>query len=313
MGEVDPAYLETLRAAIVTAASRAWADLRDAVFSHAARTIEPIGHNRRNHSFHPIDPQLNVAIFTRDDRTLYLANYAVHPIARLAAHAASADMTGEFVKALTARGHQGLFFQGFCGDINPVSLFDRWEPEEPRYFGEILAKRALDAADRAVTPETVAIRAIERRVRLPLRVLSPAEIDAEARRSLDKDKFSGNERFTAWWHAEALRRETLLRDHPYLEVPVQAIALGDLKILGLPGEIFNSYGTRLREQRAPLFTFGYANGNVGYFPTRDAFADPNDYAAHCAPKFYAIFPFTPEIEDVVLAECGQLLNQIAGS
>ena len=57
-------------------------------------------------------------------------------------------------------------------------------------------------------------------------------------------------------------------------------------------------------------TIGYADGNIGYLPTKKAFCTPNDYACYCAPKFYALFAFAPETESVMLKAAEELLKNL---
>jgi len=83
-----------------------------------------------------------------------------------------------------------------------------------------------------------------------------------------------------------------------------------MQILGLPGEVFCSPGIKLREKFPALMTAGYANGDVGYLPTEEAYLNPDDYACYCAPKFYGLFNFTPKIELTLIEESSQLLSSI---
>jgi hypothetical protein len=94
------------------------------------------------------------------------------------------------------------------------------------------------------------------------------------------------------------------------DVPLQSVGIGDLKIMAVPGEIFSGYGLKLAARWPNLMTFGYANGNIGYVPMKKTFRTPNDYACYCAPKFYAQFGFSPEVEAVLLRECGELLKRL---
>jgi hypothetical protein len=86
--------------------------------------------------------------------------------------------------------------------------------------------------------------------------------------------------------------------------------VGGLRILGLPGEAFCGYGLKLGRSRPALITAGYANGDVGYLPTRRAYGTPHDYACYFAPKFYALFPFSPAIETILLGESRGLLGSL---
>jgi hypothetical protein len=54
---------------------------------------------------------------------------------------------------------------------------------------------------------------------------------------------------------------------------MSAMALGQLVLLGIPGEVFASTGLSLKSYAGirDLVVAGYMNGYIGYIPTRDAF------------------------------------------
>lgn len=56
---------------------------------------------------------------------------------------------------------------------------------------------------------------------------------------------------------------------------VQAIRIGDAVLVALPGEVFVQLGLAIKEASPFPFTFiaGYANDNLGYIPTEEAFAE----------------------------------------
>ena len=104
------------------------------------------------------------------------------------------------------------------------------------------------------------------------------------------------------WYAAAREKLAEVTERPYLTVPLQAAAIGGLKIVGFPGETFCEYGTKLREKHPALMAFGHCGGNVGYLPRKNAFVE-GDYACYLASKLYSpLFAFRPEIEDVLVAE-----------
>jgi hypothetical protein len=61
------------------------------------------------------------------------------------------------------------------------------------------------------------------------------------------------------------------------EIPleIQALAVGDLAIVGLPGEIFYNIGRAIATQSpfAHTLVISHANGSAGYIPTSDEIAD----------------------------------------
>jgi neutral ceramidase len=58
-----------------------------------------------------------------------------------------------------------------------------------------------------------------------------------------------------------------------LESEVQLLSIGDARIVGIPGEVFVEIGLELREAAGPgpLLLAGYANDDVRYVMTDDAY------------------------------------------
>ena len=310
LGRIAPGYLQRVGIAIREAAAEAVADERPGTVGHHVDEIEPIGYNRRSNTFEPIDPVLTTAIFTREDRKLYIVNYACHPVTLGWTNDVSADWPGATVRDLEADGSRAIVFQGFCGDINPAILRARegfGTIEDVAQAGSHLAARARLGASRAVSVGIPALSAVETRIDLPLAVPSPAEIAAAAERLRKTPAFPSSTRFYQWWEGEALARQAEFAAKPYLNVPVQAMAIGNLRLVALPGEAFCEYGRRLRERTPNLLTVGFANGNVGYFPTTQAYSDLDDYACYQAPLFYAVYPFKSDVENIVMDACSAAL------
>ena len=304
IGDVDPGYMAALPADICEAATKAVADAAEAAFSYAFEALEPIGYNRRNATFDDIDPWLKTAFFERRTQDILLLSYACHPVILGRSTQVSADWPGAAVRAVEAAGRKALVLQGFCGDIDPVTQLNRWgegTPDDMALYGRIVADRARKSRCYAKTPAGVRIKTAERRIRVPLAVPPVEKIDAAAALFLEKNSgFPGADRFAEEWKATARARHAGLAEEPYIDgVPIQAVDIGGLAILGLPGEVFSRFGLGLKKKRASLVPVGYANGDIGYIPERQAFADPGDYACYCAPMFYTVFPFTPDIEDII--------------
>ncbi len=315
IGEMNPAYTEQLPSLVLEAAGRALSDAGEAELAFASEVIEPIGFNRRTGGFSPLDATLVTARLRRTTESIFLLSYPCHAVVLGRSSRISADWPGAAVRAVEERGHKAVFFQGFCGDIDPVTNRNRWgegTPEDLRLYGTLIADRAVKSAGRASALAGPRLRAAERRVRIPLAVPPRDRIPADAQAFLDANsRFPHAERFAKEWEREALARHAELLEKPYLDnVPIQALAVGGLKLLGLPAEVFTVYGLRLRESCPGLFPVGYANGNVGYWPAGEAFRDRGDYGCYGAPKFYALFPFTEELEGIVLAASGRVLADV---
>jgi neutral ceramidase len=316
LGGVDDRYMKTLPRAAKQAAREAAAEARPAVFSFAAEAAEPIGFNRRSGNFEGIDPYLKAAAFVRSDLTVFLLNYACHAVTLGRKPWVSADWPGAAVRAVEARGHKALVLQGFCGDVDPVTNLNRWgegTEDDLALYGGILAGRAFKAAAAAATGKDPELRAVEKRLRVPLVVPPRDEIGARAALFLEKNgRFPQADRFACEWERTARDRYDELAAKPFVDnVPVQAMAIGGLRLLALPGEAFSAYSLILREGFPSLMTAGYANGNIGYLPSGRAFEDEADYASRFAPMFYTVFPFRPDLPYLLIGAARDLLRGLS--
>ena len=82
---------------------------------------------------------------------------------------------------------------------------------------------------------------------------------------------------------------------------VQALRIGNLRLVANPSELFSTLGLEVR-RRSPhedLFMLSYSNGSICYLP--DAFEiERRGYAAIQSPKFTGQFPFIRESGNVMV-------------
>jgi hypothetical protein len=315
LGDIDPAYKSRLRALILEAAAEAVSSPRPAESSFALEAIEPLGYNRRRKDFSGVDPVLKAAIFKTRDRKVYLLSYACHAVVFGRKSHVSADWPGAVVREIERSGDKALFFQGFCGDIDPVIQMNRWGEGTAGDLLDIADyfKRRLARAERfAVAQPDPVLAACERRIAVPLGIYDKRTIERQAAAfTKTYSQFPGAARFAADWRERALAAAPAMRKAPALaNVPVQALAIGGLKLVALPGEYFSEIGLKLRKTDDPLVPVGYANGNIGYIPADRDFRDAADYACYCAPMFYELFPFRAGVERLFLKAGREALRSI---
>jgi hypothetical protein len=315
LGKVNPAYVRTLPPAILEACLKARASLEKATFGYHHEAIEPIGYNRRLNDFSEIDPWLRVGIFKLKKGAIFLLNYACHPVTLGPSKEISSDWPGAAVRALEKSGHRSMVLQGFCGDIDPVSYLNRrlgHTRKDYELYGQIIASRALKSEKHARYSSAVNLRAVEERIKLPLSVFPREDLEKEVASAEEANRqFPNAKRIVQLWRQKVEKVHQLFLESPWLEnVPVQALDIGGMKLVGLPGEPFCSLGIKLRQKWPRLITAGYANGDVGYLPTRAAFTIPGDYACYCAPKFYGSFSFSPELEATLIEASHRLLKSL---
>jgi neutral ceramidase len=310
MAPVDPAYLTRVREGVLAAMRGALATMATAALRTGTQIVEPLGFNRRHRSFDPIDATLGVAELRTPDRRIYLASYSCHAVTLGRTRDISADWPGAAAHALAAGGDAAIVFQGYSGDIDPVTNMNLWgggTRDDLSLMGEILASRARKAVSRADAEESPALTAAEERVALPLRVLSGPDLDAE------RDRWAAHltgelyARFMEDWHtaAQAASERGAAQT---LEVPVQVVRLGGIALVGMPGEVFCEVALGLRAGRGPLMPVGYSGGNVGYIPMPAAYEQPTDYACYLAPMYYGEFAFAADVADRVRRAAERLLD-----
>jgi hypothetical protein len=317
-GEPAPEYVARLPELIQETARRAAFDRRSCQVISGAEYVEPIGFNRRFHSFQPVDPKVSAIIFNRAEFPICMFSYSCHAVALGRNTALSADWPGAAARAMEANGYRCICFQGFCGDIDPVSNLNKWgagAADDLLLYGAILKRHLSAIAQRGQAKDPFRLTAIEDRISLPLEM--PPDKNALAREYETWHSKRENEawhKFVSEWHQSAREKLDGLGAHPYLgNAPIQAMQIGGMSLIALPGEIFCEYGLKLRAQFPALMTVGYGNGNTGYWPVKEAYDNPDDYAAYLAPKIYYCFPFAPALENITLKACQKILSQTANA
>ena len=131
-----------------------------------------------------------------------------------------------------------------------------------------------------VSPGAGPIKVASTRLTLPYARPLPARDELEAlvaaggKLSLGGSHLTpdGREFGDAEWARLVLRRMAAGPLPTGIEVEVQAIRVGDLTIVGLPGEVFAEIGFQIEQSiPGPAMVLGYSNGNVGYLCTQAAY------------------------------------------
>ena len=233
----------------------------------------------------PVDPQvIAVSVEQEGKPEAAIVNFALHPaVLDYGNWLYSADYPGYLAEA-TARiqgdkGFTTLFFNGCCGNINHIDCSDPMAPrrgyQAAQRIGYMLAAAAKQALDASVPLSGDELRVSRRKV-----VLERFKIGEKrhkwARDVLDEMKTnpSGQEsdglpaELTAPVWIEMYERQD--RDD---EVEVMVIRIGDLGIVGFPGEMFTEFGLQIKERSPANHTIvcELANGCVGYLPTAESY------------------------------------------
>jgi hypothetical protein len=201
------------------------------------------------------------------------------------------------IEALAAAAHRGaapigIFMQGATGNIDPRSRGSFAVAEEN---GRMLGRAAFEALAAAVPVGDASIASRRITIELPLGPLD-SEL-ALARECLAQTEASlKNHRGGDGYQHQRLRdhHEQSMRALKALEEMADAnrrdkrvdsargtlgtalsvIAIGDVALVGLPGEAFVEYGLALKANPyfALTFVLCYCNDLIGYIPTREAYS-----------------------------------------
>lgn len=229
----------------------------------------------------PIDPQVFVMRIDDEQGSPIgvLTNYACHTDV-VGGTEFSADYPGELSRRLKQElGDEvvSLFLMGASGNINHANAMEGTEADYAptlvhyKKMGRILAWEVLKAREKIATSPSELPLAVRQTV-FPVPYRFPSEMDRQAVQQIQqgnwpqaiKDNF-----------AQELREAANAEDTSFVEVEIQVVTLGELAIVGLPGELFVEFGLEIKEKSPFPFTIvnELCNGSAtGYFCTRIAYA-----------------------------------------
>jgi neutral ceramidase len=283
-GDVDRAYLATLRQQLVEASETALSNLRDARIGAGYGRVTEGVQNRRIPG-NPIDPQLAV-LRVEDDRGQLMAallNYACHPTCVWDDNQLiSADYPGRVTKAIQRKtGAIVMFATGAAGDVGPSTARGFTCAEA---LGSALATEALRVLDDIAVDGRRKLAVARDILELPLQDIPSAEnmerIVTDNRRLLlmaqeaSRPSEAKIHRAMLGWSETILAALTEGRVPRSVPAEVQVICLGDIALVGVPGELFAELGLTIKQDSGAgqVFICGYANDNIGYIPTAQAYA-----------------------------------------
>jgi hypothetical protein len=236
----------------------------------------------------PLDPEVGVVLVEWYDGTFaLLANYTCHPVSVQVQPLVSADYPGaacRLVEHAIPQCRHCLFTQGAAGDVNPRAGGHCPDFGAVARYGQMLGGELLKVAAQVRGDDVPAMPDVADAALVHL-VLPPRELpdDAPLRRErVAAEAAVSAATDTAAAAAAAARRraaaETLrawdLVQRP-MRVPVQVLRLGDVALVGCPGELFVQLGLEIKAQAAAprALVVGYANDYAGYLSTPTAFLE----------------------------------------
>jgi len=301
------AWLDALMDQLADCVAKAAGALRPAELRVGHGTVTEVSWNRRARRadgkgvFRPavagddkaagtIDPDVGVALLGYDDGSRdALMNFACHPVCVQVQPLFSADYPGvarAMVEQVALDGGRCLFLQGADGDINPVTSTTNFA--EMTRLGRIVGLEAAKVAERLRAPDSLPepwrvpvaqgpLKIARRKFPVGGNALPRSEPHeralAEAQRAYERAKSDQEKSAAATRIKIEYATVTRLRRGPGpFEAEAQTLRLGDLALVGVPGELFVDYGLEIK-RRSPFkhtFIVAYANDYLGYLATPQA-------------------------------------------
>jgi len=335
LGDPDPEYMADLKRRLVDTVAEAWQGMTDATVGAAYRDVS-VGINRRQRTSEDrivlgkneagqTAPYVDVVRLQAQDGTgcAALFSHAAHAVTLGGDNLLiSADWPGyahRFVEEGLGADCVALFGQGCCGNINsePRGTFEIAEQQ-----GRTLAAAVLDACEKMEFSDEASVGSGSVVVQLPLQpppsaeearaVLAQAEEALEAGRETDNYGWRLCREGLVDWAQRLLALAEAEAKGLAQPFEIQALRVGDIAIVGLPGEVFVEYQLRIQERSpfAHTLVLAYTNGNIGYLPTAGAFPE-GGYEVDTAIKYYGTTMLTPESEEIVVVGACELLTTLA--
>lgn len=250
----------------------------------------------------PVDNELKV-ITIRDKyrKTLgIIINFACHPvtIGGKLFNLISSDFPGvatSLIEKVKGNGTIAMFFNGAYADTHPrkdlvpgYNYYSQIEGDELTVtLGTILGAAALKISETTLTCSNISIDLRSEVIKVPLEKLPTEE---ELKREIPKEecrleelKKAGGSAHELFWLKQRLDWYNYLlelygqgkRFETYEDLEIQAIRIGDIYIVGVPGEVFSRIGLEIKKRAKSelgldkVLVFALTNGNPGYIPAEE--------------------------------------------
>ncbi len=256
-------------------------------FAGKAPIRKQLGARRTTSEDKHTDPEIRWVKLVREDGStkVLVHNHAMHGVVFGAQPLVSADWMGDANRKIKERklADIGLFMYGTAGDVNVIWTHGYSERDKnlewisESYVNDLEADLG-NGEEISLAPVKASLKAVV----FPTEEVDPVEYRAIAETLISKvpNRYarpqSQEERLLFFTHDRLLEMAILAERGKDFRVmrDLQTIRMGDLAIYAVPGEPFLAVGEELRA-RSPFkfpIAVSVANGDAGYFPTPEMFA-----------------------------------------
>ena len=290
------------------------------------RTNPGVNHPEIDAPIGEVDERVNVLRFDREGaESLVLVNFGDHPDT-VGGSKISADWPGFLRRSVEqALDHtKCIFFNGAQGDVNHVNVhpkdgdlndmfmdFDDVSRGygHARYMGRVVAGAVLQTYDKVKYIEVESLKCKQRTIHVPSNLPKPEELP-EAYRINELHQAGRDEElpYTGMMLttvvADAARKIRLEHGPEAFDMELSAIAIGNVVMMGIPGEPFTGVGRGLKETEGwdMVLPTCNTNGKQGYFPMKEAY-DEGGYEAGSSN-------FRAGVAELIIEEGRKLMSEL---
>jgi len=310
LGEINKKYLKILEEKIVTSGVKAKENSLEGKIGFAKTKVD-ISYNRENEKG-PCDKGLRIIYLKNKNNSIVVYNYSCHCIALGKDNCLiSADWPYYSNKKLEGYGSEGVFLQGFCGDIN---IKEGWQKDfyKAEYYGGILGEEIIKKL-KGIGLKDMEIKIKSKIINLPMKIPDKEDIEEFYKEWKEKDSHWPN------WHKfiDRWRKINLLKIgkncRDFLPTEIKVIGFGKESCFFIVGgEIFNGFALEIKKISPFKYNFfiSYSNDYVGYIPTKNDFFKGRFYASKVAPMFTNFFPFKENVGDILIEGFKELIGSL---
>lgn len=273
-----------------------------------------------------MDERVNVLRFDQEDGdNIVIVNYGNHPDS-IGGCKVSADWPGVMRRTVETSipGTKCMFLNGVEGDVGHVNI---WAKDgemndltidfddvirgfgHTLHMGRVVAGAVLQVYDKVNYTQENKLRFVEKIIDVPSN--RPKESELELAHKYNELHKAGKDNeiphkgmMLTTVVAEAERMVRLENGPDSFPMKFAAVAIGDVAILGIPGEPFTDVGVEIKKAEGfkMVMPCSNANGAEGYFPTKNAY-DEGGYEARSSY-------FKCGAAEYIVDECKKILSII---
>lgn len=252
------------------------------------------------------DYELSVISFLKDKKVCAIFfNYSCHPTTLSTdIYEISADYPGVAQKVVEDfYGCISFFTNGACGDVRPAIIengkFKGGTFEDIERMGRILGCEVIKIVESSKKIEVEKIDYRKEKINLPFDENYLFKNIDELKTKYKNFKTYSPERFNFWKQYWIENLKNKIEVPNFLPFEISILKIGDIKIIGLNGEIVAEYAIKIKEKIENAIIVGYSGVDIGYIPTKKIIEE-GGYEGEVFLLYGYPAPFSKEIEDIIL-------------